>query len=299
MSTTTTDAAAPNPRTRPRPQSRGQILLRRLARNRLALLGGIIAILLMLGALAAPLLSPFDYARADFSSALQPPSLQHWFGTDDLGRDQLSRILFGLRASLQVGLVAVLLAGVIGIPLGMLAGYFGGWLDTVVSRLTDVLLAFPFLILAVGLAAILGPSLTNATIAVAVAQIPALVRVSRAEALRLRDSDYVVASTAGGGTPLKALVQHVLPNSASALIVQLTVAIPAAILSEAVLSYLGLGVQPPTPSLGVMLSAAQSFLFPAPWLAVFPGLFIVLATLAFNLFGDGARDAFDPRGDRS
>ncbi len=283
----------------PKPQSRSQILLRRLVRNKLALAGGVIALLMILAAILAPLLTPYDYARPDFNSALQQPSPAHWFGTDDLGRDQLSRILFGLRASLQVGLLAVLIAGLVGIPLGMLAGYFGGWLDTIVSRLTDVLLAFPFLILAVGLAAILGPSLTNATIAVAIAQIPALVRVSRAEALRLRDSDYVAAAIANGGTPLRALVQHVLPNSASALIVQLTVAIPAAILSEAVLSYLGLGVQPPTPSLGVMLSAAQSFLFPAPWLAVFPGLFIVLATLAFNLFGDGARDAFDPRGDRS
>lgn len=291
----TTDATAPAPR----PQSRSGILWRRLRRNRLALVGGAIGVLLVLAAIAAPVFMPYDYARADFGNVLARPSAAHWLGTDELGRDQFSRILYGLRASLQVGLLAVLLAALVGIPLGMLAGYVGGWLDTIVSRLTDVLLAFPFLILAVGLAAIMGASLTNATIAVAIAQVPAMIRVARSEALRLRGSDYVAASIASGGTALGALWRHVLPNSASALIVQMTVAIPAAILSEAVLSYLGLGVQPPTPSLGVMLSSAQSFLFPAPWLAVFPGLFIVLATLAFNLFGDGARDAFDPRGDRS
>lgn len=281
------------------PQSRTRLLLNRLLANRFALLGGIIGVLLIVVAIAAPLLTPYDPSAANFDQALRQPGWAHWFGTDELGRDQLTRILFGLRASLQVGLLAVGLAALIGVPVGMLAGYFGGWLDMVVSRLTDVLLAFPFLILAVGLAAILGPSLTNATIAVALAQIPAMVRISRAEALRLRDSDYVMAGRASGGTHLSALAGHILPNSTSALIVQMTVAIPAAILSEAVLSFLGLGVQPPTPSLGVMLSAAQSFLYPAPWLAVFPGLFIVLATLAFNVFGDGLRDAFDPRGDQS
>lgn len=297
MSTATIPVAATAP-VAVKPKSRTAILVGRLRRNPLALTGGAIGLALVLAAVLAPLLTPYDPIKADFTSALQAPSLHHWLGTDEMGRDQLTRILFGLRASLQVGLAAVALAALVGIPIGVLAGYFRGWFDAVVSRLTEVLMAFPFLIIAVGLAAILGASLTNATIAVAIAQMPAMIRVARAESLRLRGSDFVLASHASGGMTLSAL-RHIIPNASSALIVQATVAIPGAILSEAVLSYLGLGVQPPQPSLGVMLSSAQAFLSIAPWLAVFPGLAILLATFAFNLFGDGARDALDPRGDHS
>lgn len=270
--------------------------LRALRRNRLALTGGIIAAVFVLAALFAPLVAPYDPSQPDFGNVLAEPGAAHWLGTDDLGRDQLSRIVHGARASMQVGLVAVVLAFLVGVPLGLLAGYYGRFADTAVSRLTDAMLAFPFLVLAVGLAAILGPSLTNATIAIGISQIPAVIRITRAETLRLKHVDYVAAAVANGGGDGTVLFRHILPNATSALIVQATVGIPAAIIGEALLSFLGLGVQPPDPSLGVMLSGAQSFLAPAPWLAVFPGLAIVAATLAFNLLGDGLRDVLDPRG---
>ncbi|MFG2429599.1 ABC transporter permease [Streptomyces sp. NPDC048590] len=270
--------------------------IRALTRNRLALTGGIIVAVFVLAALLAPLISPYDPAQPDFQNVLAEPSAAHWLGTDDLGRDQLSRIFYGARASMQVGLLAVVLAFLVGVPLGLLAGYYGRFADTAVSRLTDTMLAFPFLVLAVGLAAILGPSLTNATIAIGISQIPAVIRITRAETLRLKHVDYVAAAVANGGGDGTVLFRHILPNATSALIVQATVGIPAAIIGEALLSFLGLGVQPPDPSLGVMLSGAQSFLAPAPWLAVFPGLAIVAATLAFNLLGDGLRDVLDPRG---
>ncbi|MFE2938444.1 ABC transporter permease [Streptomyces sp. NPDC059255] len=269
---------------------------RALRANRLALTGSVIAAVFVLAGLLAPLIAPYDPARPDFTDALAPPGLAHWLGTDDLGRDQLSRMMYGARASLQVGVVAVAFAFAVGLPLGLLAGYYGRFADSAVSRLTDTMLAFPFLVLAVGLAAVLGPSLTNATIAIGIAQIPAVIRISRAETLRLKHTDYVAATVANGGGDATVLGRHILPNASSALLVQATVGIPTAIIGEALLSFLGLGVQPPEPSLGVMLSGAQSFLAPAPWLAVFPGLAIVAATLAFNLLGDGLRDVLDPRG---
>ncbi|MFD7922252.1 ABC transporter permease [Streptomyces sp. NPDC059740] len=279
-----------------RPRRAGAARLGALRRNPLALTGAALAALFVLVALAAPLVAPADPAAPDFAHVLAPPDGSHWLGTDDLGRDQLSRVVYGVRASLQVGVLAVALAFVAGVPLGLLAGYYRGPVDAVVSRVTDTLLAFPFLVLAVGLAAILGPSLANATIAIGVSQVPAVIRITRAETLRLRNADYVAAAIAGGGGDGTVLLRHVLPNTTSALLVQATVGIPTAILGEALLSFLGLGVQPPAPSLGVMLSDAQSFLAPAPWMAVFPGLAVVAATLAFNLLGDGLRDILDPRG---
>ncbi|SCD82792.1 peptide/nickel transport system permease protein [Streptomyces sp. TverLS-915] len=268
----------------------------RLRRNRLALTGAVLAALFVLVALLSHVIAPYDPARPDFNQALAEPSWAHWLGTDDLGRDQLSRVLVGVTASMQVGVLAVVLAFVVAVPLGLIAGYYGRVADSVVSRLTDTLLAFPFLVLAVGLAAILGPSLKNATIAIGISQIPAIIRITRAETLRLKSADYVQAAIANGGTDRVVLFRHILPNASSALIVQATVGIPSAIIGEAVLSFLGLGVQPPSPSLGVMLSSAQPFIAQAPWMAVFPGLVIVLATLAFNLLGDGVRDILDPRG---
>ncbi|WP_405778211.1 ABC transporter permease [Streptomyces sp. NBC_00859] len=272
------------------------VALRRLRRNRLALTGAVLTAVFVLVAVLAPLIAPYDPARPDFGAALAAPGWSHWLGTDDLGRDQLSRVLVGVTASMQVGVVAVLLAFVIAVPLGLLAGYYGRFADTAVSRLTDTMLAFPFLVLAVGLAAVLGPSLQNATIAIGISQIPAIVRVTRAETLRLKHLDYVGAAVANGAGDGVILFRHILPNATSTLIVQATVGIPSAIIGEAVLSFLGLGVQPPSPSLGVMLSSAQPFIADAPWMAVFPGLVIVLATLAFNLLGDGVRDILDPRG---
>ena len=187
---------------------------------------------------------------------------------------------------------------VIAVPIGIIAGYYRGWIDPVIARLTDVLLAFPFLVLAVGLAAILGPSLTNATIALGLGAVPVLIRIARGEALALREEDYVRAAVANGAGDVSILARHVLPNMLSTLIVQATVTIPAAIIGEAVLSFLGLGVQPPTPSWGVVLTDAQQFLDQAPWLAIWPGVMIALSTLGFNLLGDGLRDALDPRSGR-
>ncbi|MCQ8191943.1 ABC transporter permease [Streptomyces rugosispiralis] len=271
--------------------------LRLLTRNKLALTGAVAAAVLVLIAVCAPLIAPYDPARPDFAAALRPPGWAHWLGTDDLGRDQLSRVVYGVRASLQIGLLAVALAFAAGVPLGLLAGYYGRFADSVVSRLTDTLLAFPFLVLAVGLATILGPSLLNATIAVGVSQIPAVIRITRAETLRLKHLDYVAAAVANGGGDGTVLFRHILPGALSALTVQATVGIPTAIIGEALLSFLGLGVQPPSPSLGVMLSSAQAYIAAAPWMAVFPGLAIIAATLAFNLLGDGLRDILDPQGD--
>src|SRR5439155_17519838 len=248
-------------------------------------------------ALLADAVAPYRYAETDFGAALQPPSGAHWFGTDYLGRDQFSWVFYGLRASILVGAMAVGMSMIVGVLLGLLAGYYG-WLDPIVSRLTDTLLAFPFLILAVGLAAILGPSLTTATIAIGVAQIPAVVRVTRGETLRLRGMDYVAAAVADGASDAVVLGRHILPNAVSTLIVQATVAAPMAIIGEAVLSFLGLGVRPPTPSLGIMLASALPFFRDGPWMAVFPGVAIVLLTLALNLVGDGLRDAFDPQESR-
>ena len=274
---------------------RGRRLTRRFVRHRPAVAGLAIAGVFVLVALLAPLVAPSDPARTEFARAFQPPSAAHWLGTDDLGRDQLSRVVYGLRASLQVGVVAVAIAMAVAVPLGLLAGYYRRWLDPVVSRLTDTLLAFPFLVLAVGLTAILGPSLMNATISIGIAEIPQILRVVRGETISLREEDYVEAAVANGASDLKILGRHILPNALSALIVQATVAIPVAIIEEAILSFLGLGVQPPTPSLGVMLSSAQQFISQAPWLAVLPGVAIVLAALSFNLIGDGLRDALDPK----
>nr|WP_217489732.1 ABC transporter permease [Streptomyces samsunensis] len=271
--------------------------LRLLTRNKLALTGAVAAAVLVLIAVFAPLIAPYDPARPDFAAALQEPGSAHWLGTDDLGRDQLSRVVYGVRASLQIGLLAVALAFAAGVPLGLIAGYYGRFADSVISRLTDTLLAFPFLVLAVGLATILGPSLLNATIAVGVSQIPAVIRITRAETLRLKHLDYVAAAVVNGGGDGTVLFRHILPGALSALTVQATVGIPTAIIGEALLSFLGLGVQPPSPSLGVMLSSAQAYIAAAPWMAVFPGLAIIAATLAFNLLGDGLRDILDPQGD--
>jgi peptide/nickel transport system permease protein len=274
---------------------RGQRLRRRFVRHRPAVVGLVIASVFVLAALLAPLIAPSDPAATNFNQAFQPPSPAHWLGTDDLGRDQLSRVLYGLRASLQVGVLAVAIAMAVAVPLGLLAGYYRRWFDPLVSRFTDLLLAFPFLVLAVGITAILGPSLTNATIAIGIAEIPLILRVVRGETISLREEDYVEAATANGASDLVILGRHILPNALSALIVQATVAIPVAIIDEAILSFLGLGVQPPTPSLGVMLASAQQFITQAPWLAVLPGVAIVLAALSFNLMGDGLRDALDPK----
>jgi peptide/nickel transport system permease protein len=277
---------------------RRRLLTRRFARRPFAVLGLLVALAFVVTAVFAPQIAPYSASATDFDALLAHPSSRHLLGTDDLGRDILSRIIWGSRASIQAGVLATLLALAIAVPIGLVAGYYRGWIDTVIARATDVLLAFPFLILAVGLAAILGPSLLNATLALGIGAVPGLVRIARGETLALREEDYVRAAIANGaGTPV-VLLRHVLPNMLNTLIVQATVTIPAAIIGEATLSFLGLGVQPPTPSWGVMLASAQSFVTQAPRLALYPGLAIVICTLSFNLLGDGLRDVLDPRTQR-
>lgn len=272
----------------------GGRLRRRFLRRPLAVAGLFLLVAFIALALAASLL-PYDPGTSDFTALLQPPSARHLLGTDDLGRDVLVRIAYGARVSLEAGVLATALAMAIAVPVGLIAGYYRGKLDAVIMRVTDVLLAFPFLILAVGLAAILGASLRNVVLALGLSQLPGIVRITRGEVLGLREQDYVAGAIADGAGDRTILGRYILPNALSPLIVQATVAIPTSIIGEAVLSFLGLGVQPPTPSWGVMLSAAQGFLEQAPYLAIFPGVAIVLATLAFNLLGDGLRDVLDPR----
>jgi ABC-type dipeptide/oligopeptide/nickel transport system permease subunit len=286
----TTAAVAINPRAR-----RRRLLRQRFLRRPLAIVGLVVALAFVLAAILAPWIAPYSAGATDFNALLAHSSGKHLLGTDELGRDVLSRIIWGARASIEAGVLATLLAMAVAVPVGIVAGYYRGWADAVIARLTDVLLAFPFLIVAVGLAAILGPSLTNATIALGIGAAPALIRVARGEALALREEDYVRAAVANGASDARILARHVLPNMLSTLIVQATVAIPTAIIGEAVLSFLGLGVQPPTPSWGVMLSDAQSYLSQAPRLAIYPGVAIFLCSLSFNLLGDGLRDVLDPR----
>ena len=273
-------------------------VLRRLRRNPLAMASLVVLVVVVLAAALAPWLAPYDPSQTDFSHTMAPPGTPgHVLGTDDLGRDVLSRIMYGARASLEVGVLAVLVALLVGVPLGLVGGYFRR-ADAVIGRLTDLLLAFPFLIMAVGLAAIRGASLGNAAIAIGVAQVPGVVRVVRSDTLRLKSLDFVAAAIVDGAGDAWVLGRHVLPNATSAILVQATVAVPAAILGEAVLSFLGLGIQPPAPSLGTMLASAQQFAARAPWAAVMPGLTIMLLALAFNVFGDALRDALDPKGNR-
>ncbi len=278
------------------PRARRRRLLRkRFLRRPMAVAGLVVVLAFVVTAIFAPLLAPYSAGATDFNALLAHPSAKHLLGTDSLGRDVLSRIIWGARASMQAGFFSTVLAILVAVPIGMIGGYYRGWVDTVVARVTDVLLAFPFLILAVGFAAIFGASLLNATLALGIGAVPGLIRIARGETLALREEDYIPAAIANGAGDATIIFKHILPNMTSTLIVQATVTIPTAIVGEAVLSFLGLGVQPPTPSWGTMLQDAQSYLSTAPRLAIFPGLAIVLAALAFNVLGDGLRDILDPR----
>lgn len=270
-------------------------LWRRLRNRPMALAGLVLSVAFVVVALVAPWVAPYEPGANDFEAVLSSPSAAHLLGTDELGRDTLSRVMHGARASIQAGVFATLLALVIAVPLGLVAGYYRGLLDAAVMRITDTLLAFPFLIQAVLLAAVLGPSLLNASIAIGISQVPQLIRITRGEVLAVSQEEYIGGAIADGATDPVILRRHVLPNITNTLLVQATVIIPGAIIAESILSFLGLGVQPPTPSWGVMLSAAQPFLTQAPWLALFPGLAIVFATLSVNLLGDGLRDVLDPK----
>lgn len=270
-------------------------VLRRFLRNRPAVIGGVLILITVLVAIFAPLLAPYDPTATDWGKIRQAPSAEHWLGTDDLGRDSLSRLIYGARASLMAGVVSVLIAVGIGVPFGMISGYVGGWLDAVMMRITDAVLAIPFLILAIALAAFLGPSLTNAMIAIGLSASPVFARLARGQTLVVRLEDYVQAARSIGAPHVIILLRHIFPNILPPILVQATLTIAIAIIAEASLSFLGLGQQPPLPSWGGMLNTARSFLYQAPEMAIWPGIAIFVTVLAFNVFGDGLHDALDPK----
>ncbi|MFM8680721.1 MAG: ABC transporter permease [Alphaproteobacteria bacterium] len=270
--------------------------LRKLLRRKAAVFGLCVVALFVLVALLAPWIAPHDPVKTSWTAIRKAPSALHWFGTDENGRDILSRIVHGASASLRAGVISVSIAVALGVPIGLLAGYRGGWIDAIISRVTDAMLACPFLILAIAMAAFLGPSLRNAMIAIGISATPIFVRLARGATMATMVEDYVEAARAVGNPRWRIALRHVLPNIVPPVLVQATLAIAMAIIAEASLSFLGLGQQPPAPSWGSMLNAAQRFLGQAPWMAIFPGLSIFVVVLAFNLLGDGLRDALDPKG---
>jgi peptide/nickel transport system permease protein len=250
---------------------------------------------LALVAVLAPVIAPANPLKQVLSTRLKPPSAAHWLGTDQLGRDVLSRMIYGARISLMIGTVVVGLAASLGTVVGLIAGYTGGWLDEGLMRLTDIFFAFPALILAMAISGALGPSLTNAMIAIAVVTWPVYARLVRAQVLSLREREYVEASRSLGASAQRIVWQHILPNTLAPLLVQASFDMGAAILSAAGLSFIGFGTQPPTAEWGVMISEGRNYIATQPWLSLFPGLAILLTVAAFNLIGDGLRDALDPR----
>jgi peptide/nickel transport system permease protein len=269
--------------------------MRRFKRRKAALFALVVIAIFVAAAVLAPLISPYNPDLQTWSAVRQAPSAVHWFGTDDVGRDELARVIYGARASLLAGVISVAIALAVGVPIGLIAGYLGGFVDALFGRITDALLACPFLILAIALAAFLGPSLGNAMIAIGITTTPIFIRLTRGQVMAVKVEDYVEAARAVGNPHWRIALVHILPNILPALLVQATLSIAAAIIAEAALSFLGLGQQPPAPSWGSMLNAAQRFLVNAPWLAIWPGLAIFLTVLSFNLVGDGLRDALDPR----
>ncbi|WP_424987112.1 ABC transporter permease [Microbulbifer sp. S227A] len=275
-----------------KPQNR---VWKKFRSHRSAMLGGILVTFFILIALAAPILPLPDPAATDWGAVRKAPSAAHWLGTDEIGRDVLARMVWGAQASLLAGVVSVGIALMLGVPLGILAGYFGGWTDAIISRCTEALLAAPFLILAIALAAFLGPSLTNAMIAIGISAMPIFVRLTRGQVLNIKTADYVESAHAIGLPSYRILSRYIFPNVLPPILVQATLTIATAIIAEASLSFLGLGQQPPAPSWGSMLNTAKNFLNQAPWMAMWPGIAIFLVVLGFNLLGDGLRDALDPR----
>jgi peptide/nickel transport system permease protein len=269
--------------------------IRRFKRRKRAVFALAVIAIFVAAAVLAPLISPYNPDLQTWTAVRKAPSALHWFGTDDVGRDVLARVIFGARASLLAGVISVAIAVLVGVPVGLISGYLGGFIDALFSRITDALLACPFLILAIAFAAFLGPSLGNAMIAIGITTTPIFIRLTRGQVMAVKVEDYVEAARAVGNPHWRIALVHILPNILPALLVQATLSIAAAIIAEAALSFLGLGQQPPAPSWGSMLNAAQRFLVNAPWMAIWPGLAIFLTVLSFNLVGDGLRDALDPR----
>ncbi len=277
------------------PGGRSYPTLRRLRQTRLVNFGLVILGVVVFCAIFAPVISPYDPLKQDYLAIAQAPSSAHWLGTDDLGRDVLSRIIYGSRVSLQVGAISVVIAVVFGAVLGLLSGYVGGVVDEVIMRFVDSVQAFPGLILALGLTAALGPSIRNVMIAIGFISSPTIARLARAQTLSIRESEYVSAARVSGASASRIIARHIWPNATSPIIVQATLLVATAIVTEASLSFLGVGVQPPTPSWGSMLRTGSQYLEVAPWLAFAPGVAIFLTVLSFNFIGDGLRHVLDPR----
>ncbi|MFP1838726.1 ABC transporter permease [Lonsdalea quercina] len=268
---------------------------KKMKRNRSSIAGLIIIVFFVLLALLAPLLPLADPLATSWSAIRKAPSAAHWLGTDDIGRDMLSRMVWGAQASLMAGVISVAIAVLTGVPFGLIAGYFGGWVDQVISRVTEAFLAMPFLIMAIALAAFLGPSLTNAMIAIGLSAMPIFIRLTRSQVLAVKTEDYIEGARSIGLGHGDILLRYILPNILPPIIVQATLTVATAIIAEASLSFLGLGQQAPAPSWGSMLNVAKNFLTQAPWMALWPGAAIFLVVIGFNLLGDGLRDALDPR----
>ncbi len=275
--------------------SRTRLFFRAFGRNRRALFGAIVLVCIVLSALCAPLLAPYDPNRQDVPNRLAQPSLQHPLGSDQYGRDTLSRIIYGARISLLVGILSVSIGIFIGVPLGLIGGYFGKGLDLVICKIIDILMSFPMLLLAMAIIAILGTSLVNAILAIGISSVPRFARLTRGEVLALKNREFIEAVRAMGANPFRIIFYHLLPNILSPIIIMGTLYIATAIITEANLSFLGLGAEPPTPTWGGMINDGRPFLRSSPWLCTFPGLVIALSVLACNMFGDGLRDALDPR----
>ena len=263
--------------------------------RKIVLFGLIILALLVLTAIFAPLLAPFSPVRGDMAESLQQPSWKHWLGTDIQGRDSLSRLIYGSRTALAVGFGSVILAGIIGVGLGMLAGYAGGITNMVIMRIIDALMGFPMILLALVISAVLGSGLLNVVIALSVATLPGYARVMHGLTLTIRENDYVLAERAMGASNMRVMFMHILPNSLPSMIVLITIQLGALILAEATLSFLGVGIQPPDAAWGAMVADGRRYLLTHPWLSISPGIAIMLVVFAFNLVGDGLRDALDPR----
>src|SRR6056297_2270619 len=268
---------------------------RRLLQSKIGIAGLAVIIFLIIVALLAPVLAPYDPFEQNILTRYKAPSAEHLLGTDEMGRDILSRIIYGSRISLQVGLFSISIALITGVFLGLLAGYYGGFWDMLIMRIMDIMLAFPAILLAIAIVAILGPQLRNAMLAIGIINIPRFARVVRSSAISIKESEYILAAKMMGASDVRIIFFHLLPNAMAPLIVQTTLSIATAILEAAALSFLGLGAQPPTPEWGAMLSDARSSLQRAPWVATFPGIAIILGVLGFNLLGDGLRDALDPK----